>query len=303
MSKINAGTGRSLPGKEQFKLRLFYWLTVLSPRLSTIVQYRAANGCMPDLRHPETFAEKLSWLKLNSYADNALVSQCADKLRVRDYVRECGCGEFLNELYAVYDSPEEIVWELLPKQYVLKWNFGCGFNILCDGSDSFDRKEAMRRLRVWQKIKYWNFHGEMQYRGIEPKILCERFLDVPSGDDLIDYKFYAFSGKVKAILVIARKAGQAECAVFMTPEWEYLSDIPSRYFASFYPERPPSLAQMLEASEKMAVPFPFVRVDFYEFEGKPVFGELTFTPAAALNPSECKIEGKTMGEWLVLPDA
>lgn len=287
--------------KERLRFHLYSFLTCLSPTLSTRVQFRIQNGCALHLHPPVRFAEKLSWLKLRLYAKDPLVRRCADKLAVRDYVAERGCGELLNDLYGVYDRVEDIPWDELPARCALKWNFGCGFNILKSGETDFDPNAAARQLAAWRKVKFWRFHAELQYRGIEPHILCERFLEAPAGAALTDYKLYAFSGKVRAILVIDRRDGKPERAVFMTPGWDYLSAIPSRYRESFLPARPASLPRMLEAAERLAEPFPFVRVDFYEHEGRAVFGELTFTPAAALNPSECLVDGRSMGELLSLP--
>ena len=286
--------------KERLRFFAYSFLTRLSPTLSTRVQYRIQNGRALHLHPPVLFSEKLSWLKLNRYAKDPLVRRCADKLAVRGYVEECGCASLLNELYAVYDGVEEIPWEKLPEKCALKWNFGCGFNVLKNGEAGFDAADAAKRLSAWRRVKFWRFHAELQYKGVEPHVLCERFLEAPAGAALTDYKFYVFSGKVRAILVIDRRDGKPERAAFMTPRWDYLSDIPSRYRESFLPARPASLAQMLEAAEKLAAPFPFVRVDFYEQEGRAVFGEMTFTPAAALNPSECPVDGKSLGELLQL---
>ena len=287
MWNIHVGTKKYNPVKEKLRFWIYSGLTNISPRLSTIIQYYIQNGSMPNLDNPDTFSEKLSWLKLNYYADDPLVQKCADKLAVREYVRACDCEEFLNELYATYDHVSEIDWNHLPEKYVFKWNFGCGFNVFCNGREKFDRQKALRQLKHWRRVKYWNFHAEMQYKNIHPKLICERFLEAAPNELLIDYKFYTFSG-------------EPECAVFMTPDWKYLSDIPNRYQASFFPPKPNSLEKMIEASEKLATPFPFVRVDFYEVNGKPIFGEMTFTPAAAINPSECLIDGQSMGDCIEL---
>ena len=283
--------------------RYYSCLTRISPELNTRIRFRELNGYTPNLKKPVSFPEKLSWLKLYYYADNPLVQQCADKLAVRDYVTTCGYGELLNELYAVFDRVDDVDWDQLPVKYVFKWNSGCGLNIIQDGKHPIEhRKDArIKLLRRWRKVKYWRYYAELHYRKIVPKLLCERFLDSNTNEGLIDYKLYTFSGKVRAILVIARSGGETQCAVFMTPEWEYLSDIPNKYNKSFLPPRPSSLEIMIEAAEKLASPFPFVRVDFYECEDKPVFGEMTFTPAAGIDPSECMIGNKTMGELLDIP--
>ena len=287
---------------EQVKsnVRLWYYscMTIISPELNTKVRFRKMNGYTPNLKNPVSFAEKICWLKLYRYAKDPLVWQCADKLAVRDYVRSCGFDDMLNPLYAVYDKAEDIDWNHLPEKCVLKWNFGCGYNILVEGKHDIECSEMIKKLSTWRKKKYWNYYSEMHYKHIAPKLICERFLDTAPGEELIDYKLYTFSGKVRAILVIARQAGEPQRAVFMTPRWEYLSDIPNKYPVCFVPSKPKSLERMILAAEKLSAPFPFVRVDFYEYEDKPVFGEMTFTPSTGLNPSECMVEGKTMGEML-----
>ena len=84
-----------------------------------------------NLKNPQTLDEKIQWLKFNTYYKNPLVIQCADKYAVRDYVKQCGCDEILNELYFSWDSVDEINWDLLPDSFVIKWNFGCGYNLIC----------------------------------------------------------------------------------------------------------------------------------------------------------------------------
>ena len=134
----------------------------------------------------------------------------------------------------------------------------------------------------------------------QKRILCEQFLDTPEGEELLDYKFYCFHGHARAVLVIERPAEGETAAVLMSPDWEFLSEIPGRYSKSLRPARPACLEEMLRAAERLAEPFPFVRVDLYEHCGRVLFGEMTFTPATGIQPSECPIEGKSMGEWIHL---
>lgn len=286
--------------KQKISTRVYKALTRISPRLNTQLRYQRAAGRFADLKNPQSFSEKLLWLKLNRYADDPLVRRCADKLRVRDYVVEKGLGHLLNPLLAVYDRTEDIRWEELPRQFVLKWNFGCGANLLCPDREKLDTQKAAAQLRTWGKNEFWQEFAELQYRVDKKVLLCERFLEVPAGEELLDYKFYCFHGKAKAVLVIARPTEGEKAAVFMSPEWELLSDIPSRYRESLVPARPERLQEMIEAAERLAEPFPFVRVDFYQHEGRPIFGEMTFTPAACILPSETPIDGKPMGDLLCI---
>ena len=108
--------------------------------------------------------------------NDPLVIQCADKLRVREYVKQCGCEDILIDLYGVYNSVDEIDWETLPNEFVLKWNFGAGYNIICTNKAELDKDETLRILRKWGKSRYWLTHSEMQYKKIPKKIICERLL-------------------------------------------------------------------------------------------------------------------------------
>ena len=105
-------------------------LTRISPRLNSRVVYYSKFHKPLRLKNPQTLDEKIQWLKLNTYYKNPLVTQCADKYAVREYVKSCGCEEILNELYGVYDSVDEIPWNDLPDKFVLKWKFGCGENLI-----------------------------------------------------------------------------------------------------------------------------------------------------------------------------
>lgn len=288
-----------IKAKEKTKLCIYYVLTEISPELNTQAHFFSAYKKFGNLKNPETFSEKLSWLKLNVYPTDTLVRQCADKVAVRDYVEACGLGDMLNEVHGIYDSFSAIPWEKLPESFVLKWNFGSGFNYICKNKVAENKAALQKKFDRWEKNKFWNYHAELQYKDCKKQIICERYLE--SDSPLLDYKFYCFHGEAKAVLVISRPQGTAESAVFMSPEWEYLSDIPYRYSSSFIPERPESLLEMVKAAEKLSAPFPFVRVDFYEWIGKPIFGEMTFTPATGVKPSETMVDGVSMGEMIVLP--
>lgn len=284
--------------KEQIKRGLFCLTTLFSPKLNTQLHFLLDTKRLANLSSPSTFAEKISWLKLYSYRDDPLVIQCADKLAVRSYVQEQGLGMLLNELIGVYRRPEDIPWDRLPDQFVLKWSFGSGCNCIVRSKSEECAGQVIQKLKRWGHKKYWLLYGELQYKTPAPHIICERFLDPAPQTDLLDYKFYCFHGEPKAVLVIDRGSDEKK-GIFMTPEWEYLADIPGKY-VPFSPARPSSLPTMCAAARELSRPFPFVRADFYEWQGKAVFGELTFTPGAGISPSEAPIEGRGMGEYISL---
>lgn len=173
--------------KDALKLRLrlkdkfFCLLTCISPTLNTKLRYCMSFRRKLDLKNPKTLNEKNLWLKLNRYMYNPLVIQCADKFRVREYVESCGCGDILNELYGTYDTPEEIDWDSLPQQFVLKWNFGAGMNIICTDKSKLNRAEAVTQLEKWGKVKCWLPFAELQYKYAPKKIVCERLLNAVFG--------------------------------------------------------------------------------------------------------------------------
>lgn len=168
-------------------LRIYYCgLTLISPTLNTKARYRQTFKRRLPLENPQTLNEKILWLKLNRYMKDPLVIQCADKYAVRSYVEECGCGDILNELYAVYDSVDEIVWEDLPQQFALKWNFGAGKNVICADKSQLDKDAVLRQLRKWGKDRCWLPHSEMQYKYIPKKIICERFISVDEEGQHVD---------------------------------------------------------------------------------------------------------------------
>ena len=275
-------------------------LTRISPTLNTVIRYRMVYGIFPNLKHPKTFSEKLCWLKLNRYMNDLLVIQCADKYRVREYVKGKGCKSLLNELFYVYDSPEQINWEDLPEQFVLKWNFGAGKNYICRDKRLHQADQVIKQFREWGKDRCWLPYSELQYKYIKPQIICERYLqDDQYSNSLPDYKVYCFHGEPLAILVIEDRDTVIKSA-FYDCEWNFLEN--SKYQK---PEknmdRPVCLVQMLDSARILSEPFPFVRVDFYVVNGKLFFGELTFTPAGGLYMSQTKIHGKDMTEYLHIP--
>lgn len=275
-------------------------ITLLSPYLNTQILFFRAKRKFANLKRPKTFSEKISWLKLYRYANDPLVKQCADKYAVRDYVAECGLGHMLNPLIAAYESEKEIVWKDLPEAFVLKWNFGCGFNILCPNKQDCKEQEVKKQLHKFCKTPFWLENAEYQYKVDKKYLLCERYMESPSNEGLLDYKVYCFHGRALAILVVRRAPNKEKAAIFMDLNWDVLSDIPERYSESLAPEKPVCLKEMIEAAECLATPFPFVRVDFYQYQGKLVFGEMTFTPAAGICPSETEIDGKPMGDYIDL---
>ena len=280
---------------------VFSMSTFISPTLNTKLRYRYLFKKKLNLKTPQTFNEKLLWLKLKTYNKNPLVIQCADKYRVRDYVKDCGYADTLIEMLGVWDCAEKIPWDELPEKFVLKWNFGAGMNIVCKDKNSFEKAQVVKQMNQWKKNKYWLSHSEMQYKYMSKKIICEKYLEHPKESVIPDYKIYCFHGKPEAIMVMHNRGSGEMSTEFFNINWESL-DNSSKYIATFKAtQKPVCLERMLQAAEKLASPFPFVRCDFYVIGEKFYFGELTFTPAGGMYTSKTTINGKDMAEYLRVP--
>ena len=281
-------------------------LTLISPTLNTKVVYRSKFKKSINLDNPKTLDEKIQWLKLNTYKGNPLVNQCADKYRVRDYVGECGCGGILNELYGAYDTVDEIPWKDLPNQFVLKWNFGCGENLIVFDKSKLDIDAAKKKLKKWYRTRntFYLTYSELQYKGIPPKLICERLIKTEDGSLPVDYKLYCFNGVPHCVLVCTNRGEMEHGAAyyFFDKDWTLLrynkrgKEAPE----GFTLPRPEGIDRVFEYAEKLAKPFPFVRADFYLEKGVVTFGELTFTPCAGFDVNRLPETQMKFGEMVDL---
>lgn len=281
-------------------------LTDISPKLNTKFVYRRTFGKPIDLQNPTTLDEKIQWLKLNTYYNNQLVTDCADKYKVREYVEKCGCGEILNQLYGVYDSPEEINWDELPDKFVIKWNFGCGQNFICKDKSQYNEHQVKKMLWKWRKAHrtFYRNMSEMQYKTIEPKLICEKLIETETGELPKDYKLYCFNGVPDCALVCADRISAGHASYyFFDKDWNLKRynkmglEAPENFSLS----RPANYEKLFEYAAVLSKPFPFVRADFYLEKGKITFGELTFTPSGGFDKGRLPSTQLLFGNMLRLP--
>lgn len=261
--------------------------------------YKKTIGQKLNLKNPRNFNEKLQWLKL--YWQHPLVSKCADKYEVREYIKQCGCEEILNELYGVYENAVKIDWDKLPKKFVLKTTNACGTNIICDDKDKLNKNESIKNLSKWLKIDYSLIYAELHYSKITPRIICEKYLETKSGFLPNDYKIYCFNGNAKLILIAFDRDKDLKL-IFLDLEWNRLDIRSDAFNKGEIPKKPYSLNEMIKYAEKISKPFPFVRVDFYEYNNKPVFGEMTFTPLGCTARQYNEYGLKLLGDMIELPE-
>lgn len=261
-------------------------------------QYFYTFGKKLDLKNPHNLNEKLIWLSL--YWRHPLKSYCADKVKVRDYVKEKGLECILTPILGIYNTPDEIPFSQLPKSFVLKCNHGCGYNIIVFNKDDIDKKVINGQLEAWLQETYGEGTIEIHYRDISQHlIICEKNLCENGQKELIDYKVHCINGEPQYIQVCYDRdeRGVAHRASYSL-NWE-----PLHYFTE--PEcevdRPKSLNKMIEYSAVLSKDFPYVRVDFYDIDGEPILSELTFTPFGNMIYWVKDSVMDELGEELILP--
>jgi len=271
----------------------------ISPVLHSKKIYKSVMGKRLNLDNPQNFNEKLQWLKL--YWQHPLISICADKYTVREYIEKCGQHEVLNDLFGVYNDSSEIDFDDFPDQFVLKCTHGCGYNIICTDKNSLDYNAIRKQLDQWMSERYSLYAGELHYDKMKPRIICEKYLDDHSGLLPTDYKIYCFNGKAEFTMICTERTEKARYD-FYDNDWNKLLYDKENLVVSRTIEKPKNLARMIEAAEVLASPFPFVRMDFYNIDGKVIFGEMTFTPMGCLDTDLVEEANNYLGTLIHLPN-
>ena len=236
-----------------------------------------------DLKNPKDINEKILWLSL--YSDISEWSRMADKYAVRSYVEEIGLGNILVKLYGKWDRAEDVEWDNLPNQFVLKTNNGSGTVKLVTDKSKLDIPETTKLLDEWLHKKMSSSTTEFHYDSIKPCLIAEELLDFSKDDNVsssaIDYKIWCFNGKAYYVWACANRNEDSTDVALFDREWNYLPE--KSVFNEHYKEqkelvkKPKNLDEMLAVAEKLAKPFPVVRVDLYNIAGHIYFGEMTFT--------------------------
>ncbi|MBC7364029.1 MAG: glycosyl transferase [Candidatus Aminicenantes bacterium] len=269
-----------------------------------LMKYRhfILKGWWPDLKHPKTFDEKLMWL--NFHWQHPLKTICADKYTMRFYVKKNGLSHILNILLAVYEKPEEIDFERLPKKFVLKCTHGCGFNIICSDKSRLDINKARRKLGKWLREDIGKISGERHYATIKPKIIAETFLEGLSSELPTDYKIFCFHGKAHCVMACLGRDihGHATYYLYYDLDWKRIPYNNHSLSVAIEAPRPESLKEMINFAEILSRPFPHVRIDFYDIKGKTILGEMTFTSQGCIHVDHTETAQRIMGDLITLPD-
>jgi len=271
------------------RVRYEHFLGIHFPKKLANIRYKQYHGKDIDWKHPKNIDEKISWMKF--YGDTSEWPLLADKYQVRQYVEERGLGDMLVPLYGKWDCAEDIEWDLLPNQFVMKTNHGSKTILICKDKQRLDIPAWVRQFNEWLHTDFSSIHGETHYRNIKPCIIAEQLLDVEKqpvkSSSLIDYKIWAFDGKPFCIWCCLNRTPKTVDVITYDTNWnphpEYsVSSSHFRLTDERLP-RPASLDRMLDAAARLSKGHPQVRVDLYEVDGKPYFGEMTLTSSSGVN--------------------
>jgi len=250
-----------------------------------------------DLDIPETFNEKTIWLKMNYR--NPLAHILADKVLVKEFVKEVIGEKYLIPNIAVYDKVDQIDFSTLPQSFVLKANHGSGWNIICANKLDIDIIKTKIKLNNWLNTNYYDFGKEYQYRDIKPKIICETYLQNTKEEPLIDYKIFCFSGKPIYIQVdLDRHTSHKRN--FYDINWKLTP------FTTCYPigktvlPKPILLDEMLDIAVKLSTGMQFARIDMYYYMGNIYFGEITLHHGGGFEPFIPKEYDSILGKHITL---
>lgn len=271
--------------------------------------YRAKMGKPLNLENPQLFNEKLQWLKL--YDRNPLYTQLVDKYRVREYIAEKIGEEYLIPLLGVWDDPDEIDFDALPDQFVLKCNHNSGTGMcICRDKSKLDYDKVRKELKKGLKENFYLKAREWPYRDVPRKIICEQYMyektEATTARGLDDYRVYCFNGVPKLIYMYqsgtldsGNRPNTVSCDIFDV-NWNRMMFRQKTENSVECPSPPAHIEKMLEISKVISEEHPFIRVDFYEINGNVYIGELTLLPGGGFSPFYPEQWDEILGSWMKL---
>jgi len=290
------------------KIKVFLWkkrqwlLTFLPDKLFIEYEYKKSTGQKLNLKNPMRFNEKIQWLKL--YDRNPKYTKLVDKYEVRKYIEDKIGKEHLIPLIGVWNNVDDIDFNALPNQFVLKPTHTSGDIIICKDKNKLDIEQAKLEMKKWLKRNYYKVHREWPYKNVQPRIICEKYMVDESGTELKDYKFMCFKGEPKLILLCYNRKSKDNLNInFYDNNWNLLDLYrPKHPPSSIIFKKPKQFSKMMEYARVLSKDVPFLRVDFYEANEQLYFGELTFYPGSGYEKFVPDSYDYLLGSWIELPN-
>lgn len=263
-------------------------------------EYFSGMGKFPNLDNPVTYNEKLQWLKLNDIHEE--YTQLVDKYEVKEIIRKRIGDEYIIPTLGVYDSFDEIDFEKLPNQFVLKTTHDSGGVVVCPDKTKLNKKTARKKLEKSLRHNFFYEHREYPYKSIKPHIIAEQYMVDESATELKDYKFFCFDGKCKMLFIATDRQRREEPFFnFFDRNFNPLPFKQGHPVNPTPPKKPDGFEEMVRVAEQLSIGYPHIRVDLYNINGKIYFGELTFFHFSGNVPFKPEEWDYKIGEWLKLP--
>lgn len=262
--------------------------------------YYAEFGKFIDFKNPKTFNEKLNWLKL--YYRRPDLITLVDKYEVKKYIADKIGEQYVIPTLGVWDKFEDINFNELPNQFVLKCTHDSGGLVVCKDKSKLNLKEVKAKIEKSLTNNYYLWTREWPYKGVKPRIIAEKYMEDQETGELRDYKFFCFNGEPKLMFVASERGLKNTKFDFYDMQFHHMNIVQHYPNSEYSIEKPEHFEKMVMLAEKLSAGFPHVRVDFYEANGQVYFGEMTFYHLGAIVPFETEEWDKKIGDWLVLPD-
>ena len=254
-----------------------------------------------NLKKPNTYNGKLNWLKLHDR--NPLYTTLVDKYEAKEYVAQIIGNEYIIPTLGVWDSFDDIDFDKLPNQFVLKCTHDSEGLVIVKDKNKLDKKAAKEKIEAALKQNFYYIGREWPYKNVKPRIIAEQYMEDHVDGELRDYKFFCFDGEPKAMYIASDRASDHVKFDYYDLKFNHL-DIKQKYpHAQEALRKPVTFEKMIDFSKILSKGFPHVRVDFYEVDGHLYFGELTFYHLSGFIPFEPDRWDKVFGDWLKLPNA
>lgn len=267
------------------------------------LRYYLELGKKLDLMHPQTFSEKLNWLKL--YNRKSEYTMMVDKYAVKKHMAEKIGEEYIIPTIGVWNTPEEIDLASLPDQFVLKTTHGGGGNgiVICKNKSHFNVEAAIEKLNKAMKADIYARYREWPYKDVSRRIIAEQYMVDNSSTELKDYKFFCFNGTPKLCQVISDRRTE-EKIDFYDMQWKRVESLvglnPKVNNSIAIISCPHSFAEMKQIATTLSQDIPFSRIDLYEVNGHCYFGEITFFPAGGMGCFRPEEWNEKIGSWITL---
>lgn len=284
--------------------RLDKIMSLIPDKVFLSLKFYKYFGRFPNWKDPQTFSEKLQWLKL--YDRKPQYTTMVDKHAVKDFVASKIGKEYVIPMLGFWDMPEEIEWDKLPNQFVLKTTHGGGSDgvVICRDKATFDKERAIKILKENLKTDLYLVWREWPYKNVPKRIIAEMLIEPrPETHDIPDYKFFCFDGIVKGLFVATERQNPDEEVKFdfFDSDFNHLPFRQGHDHANITPKKPANFELMKKIAEQLSKGIPHVRVDLYDMGDRVLFGELTFFHFSGMVPFEPEEWDNTFGDWIKLP--